>query len=71
MGEVDDDAERLAGIDRSIRPGTRSTRFEAGSDGRRVESKALAEGDDREGVVDVEAAGEPQLDGCAPPDGAS
>src|SRR2546428_698184 len=41
-------------------------RFETGPDGVRVELPCLGEGDDREGVVDVEPAGEPELDVAAP-----
>ena len=47
---------------RSMRPGTPGTAFEARPDRGRVQAQALAQRDDRERVVDVEAAGEPQLE---------
>ena len=52
---------------RSIRPGTTGDAGEAVADGRRVEPDRLAEGDDRKGVVDVEPADEPEVDGGARP----
>ena len=63
VGVVDDDPERLAGIDplhpARARPSTESR---PGADGRRIEAERLAQGDDRERVVDVEAAGEAELE---------
>ena len=56
---------------RSIRPGTTGTLGEAVADGRRVEPDRLAERDDREGVVDVEAPDEPEVHASRAPDGAS
>ncbi len=47
---------------RSIRPGTRSTLARPAADGSRVQPEGLAQGDDGEGVVDVEAADEPEVD---------
>ena len=48
---------------RSIRPGTTGTRGEALADGRRVEADRLAEGDDRQRVVDVEPPDQLEVDG--------
>ena len=50
-----------ASID-SIRPGTPLDRLEAGPDRRRVEAEALAQRDDRQRVVGVEAAGQPEIE---------
>ncbi len=62
VGVVDDDCERLAGLD-ALHP-TRHTghRLEPASDGCGVETERLAEGDDGKRVVDVEAAGEPEVE---------
>ena len=63
VGEVDDDPERLAELDALHPAGHDRDRGEAVADGRRIEADRLAEGDDREGVVDVEPADEPEVDG--------
>ena len=61
VGVVDDDAERLAGVDPLHPAGDAGHRLEAPADRGRIEVPRLAEGDDRERVVDVEPAGEPEL----------
>ena len=55
---------------RSIRPGTPAHAREARPDRRRVEPEDLAEGDDRQRVVDVEPAGEPEVERSPHRDGA-
>ena len=70
VGEVDDDPERLAELDAlhptRARPATDARPV---ADGGRVEPERLAEGDDRERVVDVEPAGEAQVDASPRPIG--
>ena len=66
VGEVDDDAERLAELDPLHPPGHDADRGEAGADRGRVEADRLAERHDRERVVDVEPADEAEIDDRAP-----
>ena len=69
VGVVDDDPERLAELDPLHPAGHAVDRREAVADGRRVEPDRLAEGDDRQRVVDVEPAGEPELERSRRPTG--
>ena len=62
VGEVDDDPERLAGVD-GLHPARHALDgLESRADRRRVEPEPLAEGDHRERVVGVEPAGEADLE---------
>ena len=62
VGVVDDHRERLALVD-PLHPARDALHgLEPGPDGGRVQAEAVAQGDDRERVVDVEPAGEPELD---------
>ncbi len=62
VGEVDDDPERLAGLDPFHPPGHDRDRGEALADGGRVEPDRLAERDDGERVVDVEPPDQAKVD---------
>ena len=62
VGVVDDDAERLARVDRLHPARDALDGLEAGADRGRVEPEPLAERDDRERVVGVEPAGEAELE---------
>ena len=62
MRVVDDDRERLARVDPLHAAGDALDRLEARADRGRVEPEALAQGDDRQRVVRVETAGQPELE---------
>ena len=61
MGEVDDDPERLPGVDPLHPPRHERDRGQALADGRRIEADRLTEGHDRQRVVGVEPAHQLEL----------
>ena len=65
VGVIDDDPERLAGLDPFHPPRDRGEPFEPRSHGARIQPDGLAERDHREGVVDVEPSGQLQRQGPA------
>ena len=62
VGEVDDHPERLAGVDALHPAGDAAQLGEPDRTAAAVQAEDLAEGDDRQGVVDVEPTGQAQVE---------